>query len=286
MSGFHPADEFPEHASGTLREHVAGCDTCRDRLEFWCAVGDALEHDRPGPPEDAVALMLRRSAQEPLVVPPRTGLIRHVRFAVQLLLSQFRLIRTSVWMASVLVMGVGAVLALSRTEVGQGWPEAVLALVAPIVAAAGIAGVCGPERDPGFEFLSATVTSPRVVLVARVTLVFGYDFALALISSVVLDPPGLASLIGVWLGPMALLSSLCLLLSVVAGTTVATTVVLTVWVARLLTPGLAGADWLAPLARGIESLWTTSVLTGVLSLVMLSAAVVSAGRIRRRPSVA
>lgn len=292
----HPIDELAEYASGTpmphpVREHLAGCGTCRDRLEFWRSVGEGLEHDRPRAPEDAVALMLRRSATEPMAAaPPRTGLVRHARFVVQLLSSQLRLIRTSVWTASVLVMGVGVLLALPRTVSGRGWPEDVLAMIAPVVAAAGIAGACAPERDPGLEFLSATATSPRVVLMARVTLVFGYDLVLALISSVILagvgvDPPGLASLIGAWLGPMALLSSLCLLLSVAAGTTVATTVVLALWVARLLTPGLVGTEWLAPVTRGIESLWSTNVITGLLSLVLLCASVVCASGIRRRPSV-
>lgn len=251
--------------------------------EFWRSIGDALRQDRPAPPEDAVAMALRRSAQAPVPVEPRTGLARHTRFAVQLLLAELRLVRLSVWLASVLVMGLGVVLAVAGAH-ARTWPEAVLAMVAPIVAAAGIAGVCGTERDPGFEFVAATVTSPRVVLVARVALVFGYDLALALVSSAVLagfgvDSSGLTSLIGAWLGPMVVLSSLCLLLSVTVGTTVATTVALAVWVTRLLAPGLAmDADWLVPVARGVEALWSTNLLTVSFAAVLVCVAVMSAGR--------
>ena len=220
---------------------------------------------------------------------PRTGLARHARFAGQLLLAQLRLVRLSVWTASVVVMGLGVVLAVVGAR-SQAWPESVLAMLAPIVAAAGIAGVCGTERDPGFEYIAATVTSPRVVLVARVALVFGYDFALAMVSSVVLagfgvDSSGLTSLIGAWLGPMVVLSSLCLLLCVTVGTTVATTVALAVWVTRLLAPGLAvDAEWLAPVARAVEALWSTNLLTVALAAVLVCLAGTFAGTSVRRVS--
>jgi hypothetical protein len=192
-----------------------------------------------------------------------------------------------VWAASLLVMGFGVALALAQ---GTGVPGAVLAMVAPFVAAAGIAAVCGPDRDPGWELTSATVTSPRIVLVARVTLVFGYDLGLALVASLVLagagvDPPGLMSLAGAWFGPMALLSSLCLLLSVAVGTTTAVTVALALWVTRLLAPVLAAnTGWLAPVARAVEALWVTNVATCLLAGALVGVAAVLAGRIGGRPS--
>lgn len=219
-------------------------------------------------PDDAVAAMLRRAALEPAPVPRR----RHLRFAVQLLGKQLRLVRVSVWGASVLVMGMGVLIA------AQGAAGTVLALVAPIVAAAGIAGVCG--RDSGFEYLAATATSPRVVLVARVTLVFGFDLLLALGASAVLaGPPELLALIGAWLGPMALLSSVCLLLSVAVNPTAAVAVGMTLWLTRVLAPGLAAdTGWLVPLARAVEALWATTLATGALAVTLLCVAVALAGR--------
>jgi hypothetical protein len=255
---------------------------------FWRSVGDALRRDNPAPPSDAVAAMLRAAARDPRPVAPRRGLVRHTRFALRLLAAQLRLVRLSVWTASLLVMGLGVVMAM--VQAGTAVPGAVLAIVAPFVAAAGIAAVCGRERDPGWELTSSTVTSPRVVLVARVTLVFGYDLGLALVASVVLagvgvDPPGLASLAGAWFGPMALLSSLCLLLSVAVGTTAAVTVTLALWVTRLLAPVLAAdTGWLTPVARGIESLWTTNLLTCLLAVALVGAALAVAPRIGGRPA--
>jgi hypothetical protein len=254
---------------------------------FWRGIGDALRDD-DGPPPDAVAAMLRSAARNPEPVPARTGPLRHARFALRLLVAQLRLIRLAVWTASVLVMGLGVALALAQ---GTGLPGHVLAMVAPFVAAAGIAAVCGPDRDPAWELTSSTVTSPRIVLVARVTLVFGYDLVLALIASAVLagagvDPPGLTSLAGAWFGPMALLSALCLLLSVAVGTTVAITVALALWLTRLLAPALApNTAWLEPVARAVKAIWVTTVPTCLLAAVLVGAAVVLAGRIGgRRPA--
>lgn len=249
---------------------------------FWSSVGDALRRDEPQPPPDAVAAMLRHAAGRPPPVPSRTGLGRHAAFAVQLLLAQPRLVRLSVWIASVLVMGLGVALALaqSRPEV----PGTVLAMVAPFVAAAGIAAVCGPDRDPAWELTAATVTSPRVVLVARVTLVFGFDLVLAVLASVLLaGTPGVVGLTGAWFGPMALLSGLCLLLSVAVGTTPAITVTLALWMTRLLAPVLAAnTAWLRPVAGAVEALWTTNLLTCMLAAALVGAAVL----LTARPSAA
>ncbi len=228
-------------------------------------LGDALKDDPA--PEDAVRTMLRRAAFDPELAPAR----RRLRFAGQLLVAQRRLIGVAVWLASLLVMGLGLLLALTKA----GAPGMVLAMVAPIVAAAGIAGVCGRE----LEILATVQTSPRVVLIARVTLVFGYNLVLALLASAIVDLPALGSLIGTWLGPMALLSALCLLVSVWFGPTPAITAALTLWVTRLLAPGLATMnEWLSPLARGVELLWSTNLLSGALAAALVSAAIVVVGK--------
>jgi hypothetical protein len=253
--------------------------------EFWRSIEDALRPDAP--PPDAVAVMLRRAAAEPEPVRRRRG---HLAFAAQLLTAQMRLIRISVWLASALTMAFG-VLAMLAPHQG-GLPESVLAMIAPFVAAAGIAGVCGPERDPGFELMAATVTSPRTVLVARVALVFAYDLVLAFAASLALvamglDTSGLGALIDAWLGPMALLSSLCLLLAVAVGTTTAITAGLALWVARLLVPSLAlGTHWLVPVADAVKLLWATNFVSAVLAVALLAASLVVVGRAYRYPSAA
>jgi hypothetical protein len=226
--------------------------------DFWDSLDEALPHEAA--PSDAVPAMLRHAAADPEPVLPR----RPVRFAIRLLLAQTRLIRLAVWTASVLVMAFGVVLGRTGGTAGT-----VLASIAPFVTAAGIAAVCGPEP----EVVAATITSPRLVLLARVTLVFGYDLVLALLASVLVATPALPAVIDSWLGPMALLSALCLLLSVSAGTTVAVSACVGLWLAHLLGPGLAGtAHWLTPVADALTWLWTTNLLTGLLAAALFAAA--------------
>lgn len=253
--------------------------------DFWQSVSDALRPEEP--PPDAVATMLRTAATHAEPIRRKHG---HLAFAAQLLLAQTRLIRVSVWLASALTMAFGVLVVLPLRE--SGLAETTLAVIAPFVAAAGIAGVCGPDRDAGFELAAATVTSPRTVLVARVTLVFAYDLVLALGASLVLvalglDTSGLGALVGAWFGPMALLSSVCLLVAVAAGTTAALTVGLAFWVARLLVPVLAQhTHWLVPVADTVEFLWATNIASGLLAATLLAATVVVVGRAYRHPSAA
>jgi hypothetical protein len=162
----------------------------------------------------------------------------------------------------------------------------VLSLVAPLVAVAGVAGVYGPQRDPAFEALAITATSPRLVLLARVTLVFAYDLALAVATSMVvrlLAPEvGLVDLVVAWLGPMTLLSALSLLLAMWIGPNVSMTVAGSLWALRLLTVGVPelAHGWLAAWMRAV---WATSPGTVAVTLALLAAALMLSRRpIRRR----
>jgi hypothetical protein len=278
-------DTLAEYAAGVLTEperaavdaHLTGCASCSATLAVWTAVAAATGPlaDAPPGPASVVPAALARAALAPQ---PKPVGKRPVGFAWQLLRVELRLVRTSVWLASLLVMACGAVLALSG---GSGAGATVLSLVAPVVAVAGVAGVYGPERDPAFEALAVTVTSPRLVLLARVTLVFGYDLALATAASALvrLGAPhvGLVDLIGGWLGPMTLLSALSLLLATSVGPTVSMIVAASLWVLRVLTigiPQLAGG-WLAAAMRQV---WATNPGSVAATLVLLVAVVVLSRR--------
>jgi len=276
----HCGDKLAEYAAGVLegperaavRAHLTGCPACVADLAGWTAIAAAAgaPADPPPAPAPVVRSALTRAALAP-PTPPAPG--RRTGFAWQLLCAEARLVHPSVWLASVLVMACAFGLALVG---GDGAGAAMLSLVSPLVAVAGIAGVYGPQRDPAFEALAATVTSPRLVLLARVTLVFGYDLALAVAASALvhLTEPrfGLVDVVGAWLGPMALLSASSLLLSMWTGVTAATTVAASLWALRVVTitvPELA-QGWLAAAMR---ALWTTSPGTVAATLVLLTTAV-------------
>jgi hypothetical protein len=163
----------------------------------------------------------------------------------------------------------------------HGYAGQVLALVAPVVAALGIAGVYGPRRDPAFEVVAATPTAPALILLARIALVFAYDLVLALAASAVLavlggDVGGMFALVDAWLGPMALLSALSLALAVRLGADVAAGVAVVLWSLRVLADGLlAGNGWAFDAVRLV---WSTNAGTVLAAAALTALAVFLAGR--------
>jgi anti-sigma factor RsiW len=260
--------------------HLAGCPACRAELAGWRTVRGALRTGPPAPDADQppaaaplVAAVLARSAADPV---SQLAVPRH-RFAWQLMRAQLRLVRPVVWVLSVLVTSVGVVLAGAPQD---SRPRDIFGLVAPLVAAAGVAALCGPDQDPAFEIGAATVTPPSAVLLARITVVFCYDLLLSLAASAVLvataSGVGVGGLIGGWFGPMALLSAVSLLLAVRVGTSPALGTVVALWCGRAFTVS-QDAGWAHTVSQAV---WGTNALTVLAAVVVGGAGVLLAGRPR------
>jgi hypothetical protein len=133
----------------------------------------------------------------------------------QLALVQARLLRGEIWAASALVMALGTLVTLVAYSPDEALP---LALVAPIVAAIGVAYIYGTDVTPALEIELATPAPARLILMARLALVFGFNLSLGLAGSAVLAvfraEISLWALVTAWLAPMTCLSALALLLSV------------------------------------------------------------------------
>ena len=112
------------------------------------------------------------------------------------------------WLISTaVVFGAGALVRL-----GPGQPA--VWLVAPAVAAAGIAFAYGPGIDPAWELSSSCAVSDRVVLLTRAVAVFALNAALGLIASAASGAA--AALTFGWLLPMTAASALALAAAVTA----------------------------------------------------------------------
>jgi hypothetical protein len=259
--------------------HLDACGECRGELATWQAVASGVRATAPAAPApgpEVVATVLQRAregAAEPVGrrwPDPRAA----VRQAGALLAGQLPVVRARLWLASALVMALGAALAAAGTRAGAGL---VLAFIAPVVAAVGLAVVYGPRVDPNLEVALASPTSPRTVLLARLTLVFGYDLALGLAASAALAAAGSAgglwTVVSAWLGPMALLSAVSLAVSVWRGPNLAMGAAMILWAARLV---LGGATPVLPSAaqRVADALWSTNAATiGVAVLIAVVALV-------------
>ena len=170
----------------------------------------------------------------------REGLPRRdLRWAWLILRAQVRLVHPVTWAASGLVIALGALVTLLLYNPAQTGAELPLVVVAPLVAACGVAFLYGLEADPALELQLATPVSGRLVLLARLALLFGFNLAITLVCSVGLvlaqAQITLAPLIAAWLAPMTFLSALAFLLSVIFFDSLASVLIsLLIWVGATL----------------------------------------------------
>jgi hypothetical protein len=278
----HVADMLPAYLNGTLdaglaarvEAHLSGCAACRAELAEWRAIAEAapmLCRQSPIPADTLLSRVwseIDRAEAETLRRRPALRLA----WLWSLLIGQLPLVRRGIWAASALTMALGCVIELLRPYgVGKA-----LAVFAPVVAAMGIAFVYGPENDPSLEIALATPTSPRLVLLGRLTLVYAYDILLAVIASAAITAArggtGLWPVIVLWLGPMLFLSALSLVLSLLFGSATGISAALVIWAARIM----AGGHWLPTGDRNLFiRFWGSNTLLIPLAAALLLVAFVS-----------
>jgi hypothetical protein len=168
----------------TDAKSVAGVDL--DRV--WLGVAAEVWRRRPGRIERLAIWALRSP-----------GLARALLTTPSLLVP---------WLiASVVVLAAGV-----AATVGSG--VSVVPLVAPAVAAAGIAYAYGPGVDPAYELSRSMAVSDRMVLLVRAVAVFGIDAVIGVVASA-----ASATAVGLtfgWLIPMSAMSALALATATVA----------------------------------------------------------------------
>lgn len=265
-------------ADNATRRHSLDCATCATRARGWATIAQgASTASAAGAAVPARVLegALDRIAATPVrraPLPVRRGM----RWGWQLLRAQVPLVRRSMAAATALMLLLGVVVLLSRSAGRSG---DVLSLMAPIAAAVGLSLIYGPEIDPPLELAVSTGTSPRLVLMARLVLVFGYDMALGvaatLLTLLCTTSTGFFALLLGWLGPMLLLSSLSFALAVLTRPAIGLSVALGLWALRLL----AGAGNTTIVRSGVLSTeqvqaireaWTTSLPLVLAAAVVLA----------------
>lgn len=197
----------------------------------------------------------------------------------RVLAAQARLMRAGMWIASALGIALAALYAALVPYVNAG---NVLTFALPLIAASGAAFLYGPENDPSLELALGTPTSARAVLFGRFLLLFGYDAGLALVATaLVAASRGENSwlLVSLWFGPMALLSTVSLALSLLVNPIVAGGLAAALWFSRL-----AHLDDGATLRLTPAMLWHTSPQILAISLALLLGALLAVPRQERLSS--
>ncbi len=286
-TGGHASDLLPEYLSGALdteaqrgvRAHLLTCDACATELRAWEQIRAAEQERAVEAPLPSLTLMdevWRRIDAEPALEPIAARASRPSRrrgvYVWNVVTSQARLLRRSVWVASALGIALATLLATSLSS-GMG-RDGVLTIALPLIAAAGVAFLYGPENDPGLEISLATPTPARLVLLSRFGLLFAFDVALALLGTLAISLARGESLWGLalaWLGPMALLSTVSLALSLFTGPMVAVLGAALAWLAGALRfdSGLAlrfPPEALARMTPGILAFSVAALLLAMLAV--------------------
>jgi hypothetical protein len=287
----HVGALLPEYLSDALdaetrrevRQHLGVCAACESELRAWERIG-AIERERveltPAPSLALLGAVFQRIDTEAageistLRQAPGASVARwRAAHLWNIVSGQTRLLRRSVWVASAAGIAFATVFAASLSaELSR---SGVLTIALPLIAAAGVAFLYGPENDPGLEITLATPTPARLVLLSRFGLLFAYDVALALLGTLALSlmrGDSLWGLAAAWLGPMALLSTASLALSLFTGPLVAAAGAALLWLAGALRVdhGLALRFTPEMVARMTPAILALSVGALLLALVTVS----------------
>jgi anti-sigma factor RsiW len=228
------AEALPLYASGQLaapeREqveaHLRVCGECRADLALWAAL------DRELKAASCEVAAPDGLAERALVGARLSGVLHRT---LTLIRAQAPLVRRELFPASAALMVLGVFVAVLVHK------AAVFHFLAPMIAAASLAMIYGREQDPAIELTLSTPVSAWKVLLARLTLVSGYNLMLAFAASAALYtvmPAGIfgSGILG-WLGPLTFLSALALVLSMWTGTGTALLISYTAWMLRWVSFG-------------------------------------------------
>lgn len=234
QSQSHVADLLPAYMNGTLdalsteyvRTHLLHCKDCQLELSAWEAIRDIAQFATASAPLPSAQVLSQVWAkiEEPTKNRLQPWGLNRILFHLWLVFSkQIALIHKSVWIASPLVILFGCALtlfAIIRPHGNVSQAETILALITTLASAAGVAFIYGAENDAGFEITLSTPTSMRFVMLGRLGLVVGYNFVLSALASAIIaivHGGGIWEIMQLWLGPMLLLSSITLALSLLIG---------------------------------------------------------------------
>jgi len=222
---FYAAGGCTPQQKSEMDAHLSGCPECQSELVMWKAVSSEIEtsnHEVTTPSVIPDLALKRIHAPNPLATA--------LRQSWQLVRAQLYIVQSELWSISAIVMLIGVLVAVVARR------DMVIYLLSPLMAASTLAMLYGPDHDPADELARSTATSPWKILLARMSIMSSYNLLLGLVASLGLllfvKPDMLGTIILGWVGPLAFLSSLALLLSVWWGTGIAIVVTYGLWMAQ------------------------------------------------------
>jgi hypothetical protein len=266
------ANQLDEKEKDNFEKHLIDCDACQKDLQLWNLVADEITASDT--PLLASAHIVNASLE---VIHQPFKMIRVARSAFQLLRIQLLLIQNELWLGSAILMFMFLSIAIlvNRADV--------MYFFMPMIAAGTVSLIYGHEHDPAAELTLATPTSAWKILLARLTLVSGYNFLLSICSGLILlliTPPNLIfELVLGWSAPMMFLSALALLLSLWIGTGNALFTAYILWISqyvpmKIISEKFSSLRWL----NAYYEFWQNPSLMFVMAFILIAVALWSANR--------
>ncbi len=266
-----PQTPNPKSQKADLREKLLEDIGSSEAADELLSTAQRMQDWRAPQPSAQDTAKLLATLQPALPQRPSALAAIYNAWPVLLLRSQFRVVRGEIWPASGVVMLLGLLVTLAlRQPLADGTLPFVL--IAPLVAAVGVAFIYGPSVDPALEIELALPVSPCLILLARLVLVFGFDLLLGGVGSVVLATfradLSLWPLVQAWLAPMAFLSALALCLATLnLDPLVGLVVSMIVWGYQTLRV-ISAASPMIPLFRVLPDLLAADMRLGLFALAL------------------
>ena len=262
-------------------EHLLHCKSCQIELKNWETIRETVQFAVASEPLPSIntldqILMKIETISNDFQMQPTLNLysFTHLWLVVT---QQIRLIHKSIWIASTLVGLFCCSLAFFFTRHTQNHLQditSILVLFTAVVASSSVAFLYGTDNDAAFEITLATPTSIRLVMFCRVVLVIGYNFILSAIASFIIalvHGGGIWEIMQLWLGPMLLLSSISISLSLLVGSAFAVAISLILEALQAIPVTFEKGLVVLQLAR--PDIWQTSPTVILLALFLLIFAV-------------
>jgi hypothetical protein len=235
-------ETLPAEERAAIESHLAHCKACQRDMADWSALRTAMQAAEALTPQPRADLLARIEQRLDVAAPHVVLWHRIQRFAsrpailLTLCRAQVRLIRRDLWWMPLAILPI----AIALTFILHPWQQRanILAFVAALITAMGMALLYGQEADPAHEVILAAPTSPHLILAMRCCVVFGYDLLINLAGMLplILTYGAITPtwLLANWLAPLCCLAAISLLLSVVLNPTVSILVCSLLWGLRAM----------------------------------------------------
>jgi len=201
----------------TLLEEDLGSSDAVD--EYLPIIGKLQQWSTPSSAQAITDTLITQLAHE---LPAKQSHLERVLeiYPIAILRSQLMIVKREIWIASILLTLIGLLVTMAIYDSTSN-DLTPIAILAPIIGAIGTGLIYDSGLERILELESTTRTSKQMILLARLTLVYGFNLSLSLLTSVLLSliqsDISLLPLISSWFIPMTFLSAFAFFISIISG---------------------------------------------------------------------